>query len=47
MKLIIKYKMLLKAVPAANVLVVIVIILGPLGTQSDTSMAELSKQSVE
>ena len=33
----------LKAVPAANILVVIVIILGLLGTQSDTSIAKLSE----
>ena len=37
----------LKAVPAANVLAAIVIILGPLGTQGDTSIAKLSKQLVE
>ena len=37
----------LKAIPAASALTVIVIILGPLGTQSDTSMAKLNKQLVE
>ena len=37
----------LKAVPAANILAVIVIILGPLGIQSDTSMAKSSEQLVE
>ena len=38
--------MLLKAVLAVNVLVT-AIILGPLGTQSNTSIAELSEQSVK
>ena len=37
----------LKAVPAVSILAAIVTILGPSGTQSDTSIAELSKQSVE
>ena len=37
----------LKAVPAANILAVIVIISGPLGTQDNTSIAELSKQLVK
>ena len=36
----------LKVVPAANT-PAIVIILGPLGTQSDTSMAKSSKQLVK
>ena len=36
----------LKAVLAANALV-IVIILGPLGTQGNTSIAKLSEQSVK
>ena len=39
--------MLLKAVPAVNVPAAIVIILGPSGTQSNTSIAKLSKQSVK
>ena len=39
--------MLLKAVPAANMLVAIVTISGPLGTQGNTSIAELSEQLVE
>ena len=39
--------MLLKAVLAVNMLAVIVIILGPLGTQGDTNIAKLSKQLVE
>ena len=47
MKSITKYKMLLKAVPAANMLVVIITISGPSGTQGNTSMAKSSKQSVE
>ena len=38
--------MLLKAVLAANTLA-IVIILGPSGTQDNTSIAELSKYTVE
>ena len=37
----------LKAVPAANILAVIVTTLGPSGTQSDTSIAKSNKQSVE
>ena len=37
----------LKAVLAANMPVVTVTMSGPLGTQSNTSMAKLSKQSVE
>ena len=37
----------LKAVLTANTPAVTVIILGPLGTQSDTSIAKLSKQLVE
>ena len=37
----------LKAVPAANILAVTVIILGPSGTQSDTSIAKSSKQLIE
>ena len=41
-----KYIMLLKAVPAANMLA-IVTISGPLGTQSNTNIAELNKQLVE
>ena len=36
-----------KAVPAVSVLVVTVTISGLLGTQGDTSIAELSKQLVE
>ena len=36
-----------KAVLVANVLAVTVIILGLLGTQSNTSIAKLSKQLVE
>ena len=35
--------MLLKAVLAVNILAATVIILGPLGTQSDTNIAELSE----
>ena len=38
--------MLLKVVLTANA-PAIVIILGPLGTQSDTNIAKLSKQSVK
>ena len=37
----------LKAVLAASVLIVIVIILGPLGTQSNTNITKLNKQLVE
>ena len=37
----------LKAVLMVNMLAVTVIILGPLGTQGNTSMAKLSEQSVE
>ena len=37
----------LKAVPAANMLAATVTILGPLGTQSNISIAELNKQSVK
>ena len=37
----------LKAVPMANVLIVTVTTLEPLGTQGDTSIAKLSKQSVK
>ena len=37
----------LKAVPAVSTPAVTVTILGPLGTQSDTSMVKSSKQSVE
>ena len=37
----------LKAVPAVNVLVATVTISGPLGTQSNTSMAKLSKQLIK
>ena len=37
----------LKAVPAVNMLVATVIILGLLGTQSNTSMVKLSEQSVK
>ena len=37
----------LKAVPAASVPAATVTILGPLGTQSNTSIAKLSKQLVE
>ena len=37
----------LKAVPAVSVLAVTVTILGLLGTQGNTSIAESSKQSVE
>ena len=47
MKLIIKYIMPLKAVLVANVLAATITILGPSGTQSDTSIAELNKQSVK
>ena len=39
--------MLLKAVLAANMPAIIVTILGLLGTQNNTSMVELSKQSVK
>ena len=41
-----KYIMPLKAVPTANTLA-IVIILEPLGTQSNINITELSKQSVK
>ena len=37
----------LKAVPAANIPAAIVIILGPSGTQSNTSIAKLSKYIVK
>ena len=37
----------LKAVPAASALVAIAIISGLLGTQGDTSIAKLNKQSVK
>ena len=37
----------LKVVPAASVPAVIVTILGPSGTQGNTNIAKLSKQSVE
>ena len=37
----------LKVVPAVSTLVAIVIILGPLGTQGNTSIAKLSEQSVK
>ena len=37
----------LKAVPVANTLAAIVTILGPLGTQSNTNIAKLSKQLVK
>ena len=37
----------LKAVPAVSVLAATVITLRPLGTQSNTSIAKLSKQLVE
>ena len=37
----------LKAVPAANILAATVIILGLLGIQNNTSIAELSKQLVK
>ena len=37
----------LKAVPVANVLAVIITILGPSGMQSDTSIAKLSEQLVK
>ena len=47
MKLIIKYIMPLKAVLVVSILAVIVIILGPSGTQGDTSIAKSSKQLVE
>ena len=47
MKLTIKYKMPPKAVLVANILVATVMTSGPLGTQSDTSIAKLNKQSVE
>ena len=39
--------MLLKAVLAASAPAATVTILGPLGTQGDTSMAKLNKQSVK
>ena len=39
--------MLLKAVPAVSILVAIVTMSGLLGTQSNTSIAKLSKQLVE
>ena len=39
--------MLLRAVLAVNMLAAIVITLGPLGTQGNTSIAKLNKQSVE
>ena len=47
MKLTIKYIMPLKAVLMASVLAATVTTSGLLGTQSNTSMAKLSKQSVE
>ena len=47
MKLTTKYKMPLRAVPAVNILAATVTMSGPSGTQGDTSMAELSEQSVE
>ena len=37
----------LKTVLVANVLAATVMMSGPLGTQGDTSMAKLSKQSVK
>ena len=37
----------LKAVPVANTLAATVTMLGPSGTQGDTSIAKLSKQSVK
>ena len=37
----------LRAVPAVNMLAATVTILGPLGIQSDTNIAKLSKQLVE
>ena len=37
----------LRAVPVVNMPVAIVIMLGPSGTQSNTSIAKLSEQSVE
>ena len=37
----------LKAVPVASVLAATITILGPSGTQSNTSIAKLSKQSVK
>ena len=43
MKLIIKYTIPLKAVPAASALAVTVTMSGPLGTQGNTSIAKLSK----
>ena len=39
--------MLLKAVVPAVMVLVVTTTLGPLGTQSDTSMAKTSKQLVE
>ena len=39
--------MLLKAVLAVSALAAIVIILGPLGMQNNTSIVKLSEQSVE
>ena len=47
MKLIMKYKMPLKAVSAASVLAVTVIMSRPLSIQGDTSIAKSSKQLVE
>ena len=47
MKLITKYKMPLKAVLTVNAPAATVIISGLLGTQDDTSIAELSKQLVK
>ena len=47
MKLITKYIIPLKAVPAVNMLAAIVTTSGPSGTQGDTSMAKLSKQLVK
>ena len=37
----------LKAVPAVSILVVIVIMSGPSGTQSNTSIAKSSKQLIK
>ena len=47
MKATTKYKIPLKAVPAASTLAAIVIMSGLLGTQGDTSMAKSNKQLVE
>ena len=47
MKLIIKYKMPLKAVPAVNIPAATVIMSGLLGTQSNINIAKSNKQLVK